>query len=89
MSWPSAILEASADQEIRMRMPDLSHIHDSHTRAAAQLAAMQFEAAHAMLLANQEMYGAVSMNATIVVALAQVIATNHANLAPARDVPPR
>ena len=68
-----------------MHMPDLSRIHDVRTRAAAQLAAMQVDAAHAILLANQEMYGAVSMNAAIVVSLAQVIATNHAALSPAHE----
>ena len=72
-----------------MRMPDLSNIPDSHTRAAAQLAAMQFEAAHTMLMANQQVYGMVSMDASIVIALAHVIATNHASLMPARDAAPR
>jgi hypothetical protein len=72
-----------------MRSTDLSHIHDIRTRASAELAAMQMDAAHALLMANMEMYGAVSMDAAIVISLAQVIATNHAspNLGFAGDVP--
>jgi hypothetical protein len=62
-----------------MHMPDFSHIADTRTRASAQIAVMQVDAAHKILMANAELYGSVSLDAVVVIALAQVIATNHAS----------
>jgi hypothetical protein len=72
-----------------MHQPDLSHITDLRTRASAHLATMQVEAAQKILMANGEMFGPVAMNPAIAIALAQVIALNHAspNLVFAGDEP--
>jgi hypothetical protein len=75
----SSILPRSTIAEPDMHKPSFEHIADLRARAAATLACTQFDAAHEILLANQEMYGVVSMNPAIVIALAQIIATNQAS----------
>jgi hypothetical protein len=75
----SSILPRSTIAEPDMHTPSFEHIPDLRTRAAAALACTQFGAAHDILLANQEMYGVVSMNPAIVIALATVIAMNQAS----------
>jgi hypothetical protein len=70
---------AARIEETTMQVPPLDTIPDLRTRASANLACMQFEAAHRILMANQELYGHVAMDPTIVIAFAQLIATNHAS----------